>query len=268
MAKPAVRQFAGDIRFWEKASNGALTPVIPEPTDPSGNQPVETNALTFGYEAGDEINVVSKRRDARFNQPLHSENLPGTTTVTVTLLEIPPLILARMLYGEGSTATVAAGAVAEGTPEVVTIGSMAVPVQLAHRFVSALVVKKGETTLELGTDYKADASSLRRGQFLPIVGGDIEEDDELDISYSYAAQVSTSIVGGATPTKSFYIDGDMEDRINEEDGELRIPQANLTVDGDVDWLSSEPLQVTMTGNVIVAAGESAPYTFKTYKATA
>lgn len=265
MAKPAIRQFAGDIRFWELDDDGTPIPVIPEAADAEGNQPVETNALTFGYEAGDEINVVSKRRDARFNQPVHSEQLPGTTTVTVTLLELPPLILARMLYGEGTTATVSAGA---EPGEDVTVGELSVPIQLAKRHVSSVVVKKGEVTLVLNTDYTTSAAGLRRGQIMPKAGGAIAKGDELEIAYSYAAQVSTTIVGGATPTKSFYITGDMEDRINEDDGELRIPQANLTVDGDVDWLSSEPIQVTLTGNVIVADGESAPYTFTAYKATA
>ena len=60
----------------------------------------------------------------------------------------------------------------------------------------------------------------------------------------------------------------MEDRISHENGELRIPEASLTVDGDVDWLSAEPIQATLTGDVLVANGESAPYTFTTYVASA
>lgn len=265
MAKTAVRQFAGDIRFWEKAGNGDLIPVIPEPTDPNLNQPVETNSLVFGYEAGDEQKIVSKRRDARYNQPIHSENLPGTTSVTATLLEVPPLILARMLFGEGSTATLTAGSV---TDEAVTVGAINAPIQLAHRHVSSVVVKEGATTLVEGTDYTLSVSDARRGQIMPKAGGALIKGDALTVSYSYAAQVSTSIVGGATPTKKFMITGDMEDRINGDSGELRIPEASLTVDGDVDWLSDEPIQVTLTGDVIVADGESAPYTFVAYKATA
>ena len=57
MAKPKVRQYAGDIRMWRIASNGDRIPVIPEPSDPQGNQPIEVNAKTFSYEAGDEIKV-------------------------------------------------------------------------------------------------------------------------------------------------------------------------------------------------------------------
>lgn len=265
MAKPAVRQFAGDIRFWEIADNGDRIPVIAEANDPDGNQPVETNALTFGYEAGDEISVVSKRRDARYNQPVYSDQLPGTTNVSATLLELPPLILARILFGTGTGATIAAGSVGEGV-ESITVARAGVPQQLAYRLVSNLVVKKGVTTLVLGTDYKADAASLRRGQFVPIAGGAIADDDVLTVEYDYAAQVNMKIVGGATPTKKFYITGDMQDRVSQENGELRVPEVSLSVDGDVDWLSAEPIQATMTGTAVVADGEGAPYTFTTYKA--
>ena len=265
MANPAVRQFAGDIRLWEKQSNGSLIPVIPEANDPSGNQPIETNALTFAYEAGDEINVVSKRRDARYNQPIHSETQPGTTSISATVLELPPLILARILFGEGSTATVAAGSV---TDQALAVPSKDVPIQLPHRLLldtPALVLKNGATTLVAGTDYTVDT---RRGQVVIKAVAITVDDPDVTVSYSYAAQVSTSIIGGATPTKQFYLTGDMEDRISGENGELRVPQANLSVDGDVDWLSSEPIQATLTGNAIVASGENAPYTFVQYRADA
>lgn len=261
MAKPAIRQFAGDIRFWEVQNDGSRLPVIPEAADPDGNQPVETNSLSFSYEPGDEQKIVSKRRDARYNQPVHSEQLPGTTSVSVTLLELPPLILARILYGSGSNATVTAGSV---TDAALAVPAVDVPIQLPHRMLSstpAPVVKAGATTLVAGTDYKID---LRRGQ-IRFIGSTVEADDtDVTISYSYGAHVSMHIVGGATPTKKFYITGDMEDRISQENGELRIPEVSLTVDGDVDWLSAEPIQATLTGDVLVADGESAPYTFTTY----
>ena len=66
---PKVRQFAGDFRMWEIAQDGTHTPVIPDATDPTRNQPIETNALTFTYNEGDETVIKSKRRGARYNQP-------------------------------------------------------------------------------------------------------------------------------------------------------------------------------------------------------
>jgi hypothetical protein len=267
MAKPAVRQFAGDIRFWEKSAEGALVPVIPEAADDSGNQPVETNSLTFGYEAGEEINIPSKRRGARYNQPIHNETLPGTTSVTATLLEVPPLILARMLFGEGSTAIVNAGSATAA--EFTVPDNIDAPIQLPHRMLTdaAITITGPEATpaYVAGEDYIVDR---RRGQLIIPPDSDIEAGDDLELTYAYGAHVATTIIGGATPTKSFYITGDMEDRISGENGELRIPEARLTTDGEVDWLSAEPLQVTLTGPVVVADGEEAPYTFVVYKAAA
>lgn len=261
MAKPAIRQFAGDIRFWEVQTDGSRLPVIPEANDPDGNQPVETNALSFSYEPGDEQKIVSKRRDSRYNQPVHSETLPGTTRMSATLLELPPIMLARIMYGTSSGATVSAGSV---TDAALAVPAVDVPIQLPHRMLTdtvAPVVKAGASTLIAGTDYKID---LRRGQIRFIGASVAAGATDVTISYSYAAHVSMTIVGGATPTRKFYVTGDMEDRISHENGELRIPEASLTVDGDVDWLSAEPIQATLTGDVLVAAGESAPYTFTTY----
>ena len=261
---PAVRQFAGDIRFWEiDSGTGAMTPVIPDTSDVNGNQPIETNTLTFSYTAGDEVKVLSKRRDARYNQPIYSDTQPGTTDVAATLLELPPLILARILFGDGSTATIASGSV---TDAALAVPTKDVPLQLPHRLIKASpapVVKNGATTLTSGTDYDMD---LRRGQIRIKAAGVTVDDPDVTISYSYDAQVSTSILGGATPTKQFYITGDMQDRISGENGELRIPQVSLSVDGDVDWLSAEPIQAVMKGTAVVAAGEDAPYTFTAYRA--
>lgn len=270
MAQPAVRQFAGDIRFWEKQSNGSLLPVIPESTDPSGNQPLELDVLTFGYEAGEEQNVNSKRRDARYMQPIHAATLPGSTTVSVTALEIPPIILARMLFGEASGATVNAGSV---TADAHTVATVDVPYQLPHRLLKASPAPSFEKTdggnpnvpLTAGTDYVLDR---RRGQIMFLAGGAVSDGDEVEATYEYDGYVKTEIIGGSVPTREFYITGDMQDRISGENGELRIPQVNLTTDGEIDWLSAEPIQVAMTGVCVVAPGESAAYTFETYKASA
>lgn len=267
MAQPAVRQFAGDIRLWQINDNGTRSPVIPNEDDPSGNQPIETDTLTFSYDAGDEIKVVSKRRGARYQQPIHQKNLPGTTSVASTLLEVPPLILARMLFGEGSTATVSAGS---ATAAAFTLpDNIDLPVQLPHRLLTSATFTvtdtAGTTTYVDGTDYTVDR---RRGQLLPLAGGDLTAGQDVKLTYAYAAHVATTIIGGATPTKDFYITGDMEDRISLENGELRIPKASLTTDGDVDWLSTEPIKVTLKGACIVADGEAEPYTFVAYKASA
>lgn len=260
--QPKVRKYAGDLRFYEIGTGSDRIPLIPDPDDKFGNKPLEQSSLTFGYEAGDTIEVKSKRRDDRYGQIIHRDANPGTTNVTVGALEVPVGFLARMLYGSAVTTTVAEGAVVE---QALTVHSKDAPVDLGHRFVLATpapVVKKGGTTLVKDTDYTIDN---RQGLLIPKVGGDIEHGDVLTLSYSYDGYLETAISGGAVPSKSFMILGDVQDRIGGDEGLLRIPQVDLTVDGDVDWFSDEPIQLTLTGPAVFRSEESALYTFKVYE---
>lgn len=268
MAAPKVRQFAGDFRMWRKAVDGTLLPVIAEPTDPEGNQPVETNALTFAYTKGDETTINSKRRGARYNQPIFTDQLPGTTEVSITLLETPIAILARMLFGEAADASIVTGAVVAGA---LVVSRLDGPLQLDHRYIKAspaLTVKKGATSLVLGTDYTVD---LRKGTVVILsdgtVGATVVVGSSLIVDYSYDAVDATRILGGAVPTESFFITGDLEDRVSGEQGYLQIYEVKLAVDGDVDWLATAPISPVLKGIAIVPDGAPAPYTFDVYKAT-
>ncbi|PJK00844.1 hypothetical protein CO641_02420 [Lysobacteraceae bacterium NML91-0213] len=262
MAAPQVRQFAGDFRVW-RLEGGQMVPAIPEPTDPYGNQPIETNAFSFGYEAGDEVVVNSKRRGARFNQPLYSDQLPGATSLSIQLQEMPTLILAAVLRGVAVRDSMAAGAV---TDEAMVMPADGKPLQLPHKYVSDLVISKGGSALEAGTDYSNAADVLRRGQVL-ATGAGLEPGDAITVSYAYPQLDATRIQGGHVPIQSFYITGDMEDRISGDEGELTVFEARLGVEDDIDWLSAEPLSPTLTGNLLVPPGAPAPYTFDVYRRT-
>ena len=102
MATPQVRQFAGDVRLWLWKPDGSRVPVIPVDfaDDSSGNQPMEIDTLTFSYAKGEETKVLSKRRDSHYQQPINVSTLPGPTSAKITALECPPIMLARVLFGE------------------------------------------------------------------------------------------------------------------------------------------------------------------------
>jgi hypothetical protein len=263
--QPKVRKYAGDLRFYEIGVGADRAPLIPDPDDKFGNKPLEQSSLTFSYEAGDTTEVKSKRRDDRYMQIIHRDANPGTTNVTVGALEVPVAFLARMLYGSAVTSAVAEG---EVTSRSVTVYSKDAPVVLGHRFVLAVpapVVKRGGTTLVVGVDYTIDN---RQGLLIPKIGGSIEHGDELLLDYSYDGYLETAISGGAVPIKSFMVLGDVQDRISGDEGLLRIPQVDLTVDGDVDWFSDEPIQLTLTGPAIFRSEEAELYTFNEYRQAA
>lgn len=264
MPAPAVTKFGGDVRLWRKDGAGALTPLIPEPTDPTGNQPVEANALVFSREEGETVEVKSKRRGTRFNQPIFSEQEPGTTNMALTLLEVPPLILARVLYGQAANeVSVVGGSV---TDAAVTGVVKDRPIQLPHRYLAATpapVIKEGATALVAGTDYVID---LRRGQLLITKTSVATGAANITASYTYAAHSYVAIEGGGTPTEKFYVTGDMENRVTGEDGELVVYEFNASVDGEVDLFGSEPISPVLSGACIVPSDQNAPYKFTTFKA--
>ena len=262
MPAPKVRQFAGDFRLWRKANDGTMIPVIPEPADPEGNQPIETDAASFSYEAGEQVIINSKRRGSRYNQPIYSETQPGITSISLTLLEVPTAILARVLYGEAANAAVVAGTV---TDEDVLVTAKDAPITLPHRYLEstpAPEVSFGGTPLVVDTDYSID---LRKGTLIIKDASTVAAGDTVQVSYGYQAVDATRILGGANPTESFYITGDMEDRNSGEQGYLEVFEAKLTVDGEVDWLAAEPLSPVLTGELLVPANAPAPYVFTAYK---
>lgn len=262
--QPAVTKFGGDVRLWRKNANNTLTPVIPEAADASGNQPIEANALVFSREEGDTVEVKSKRRGTRFNQPIYSEQEPGTTNMALTLLEVPPLIFARVLYGQAaSQVDVSAGSVSDQALAVPRVDG---PIQLAHRMLAASpapVVEQGGTPLVAGTDYDLD---LRRGQ-IKFKGSEVEAGDlTITVSYTYAAYAKIVIEGGGTPTETFYVTGDMENRVTGDNGELTVYEFKASVDGEVDLFGTEPISPVLSGPCIVPSDQDTPYTFEIYKA--
>ncbi len=262
--QPAVTKFGGDVRLYRKNANGSLTPVIPEPTDPSGNQPVEANAMVFSREEGEKIEIKSKRRGTRFNQPIYSEEEPGTASMSLTLLEVPPMIFARVLYGQAADeVAVASGAV---TDAALAVTSKDRPLQLPHRMLKASpapVVMDGVATLVAGTDYTID---LRRGQVMILSAGVAVGDTGITISYSYDAYTHIVISGGGTPTEKFYVTGDMENRASGASGELEVYEWNASVDGEVDLFGSEPISPVLSGPLIIPSDKETPYTFTAYQA--
>lgn len=264
MARRNIRKFGGDFRIYRKLANGTMVPCIPEPADPDGNQPIVTESFSFSYEAGEEVSVVNKGRGADYGATVWSETDPGVASISVTFKEVPPALVARVMYGPASEINIADGSV---TGQSLSVTAKNFPIQLPHRYIKASpapVVNDGATALTAGTDYKID---LRRGTIVILAAG-INVGDSLTISYSHDAVTGTSVLGGIQPDDTFFISGDMEDRVSGEQGALTVYEAKLAVDGEIDWLSTEPISPTFTGKLIKPIGAPAAYTFDLYEQAA
>lgn len=259
MPQNRVFQFEGDLRLW-LIGESANTPVLDDALDIYGNIPIEASAAIFGYEAGELIEVKSKRRD-RYNQVIHSEQQPGTSNIQLTLVAVPPAIAARMFYGEAAEVTVTGAAIED---ESVTFSADELSQALAHdRLASSpapTVTNTAEnTTYVAGTDYEID---LRLGRIRRLAGGAITATQEVLVNYTYSSYTLTSIRGGVQPQQNFYILGDMKNRPDGKDMRLEIYQANLATDGEVDLFGSEPLNIALSGPLITPEDKTEPYIVK------
>lgn len=261
-----TRQYEGDFRLWIlDPTNGTKTPVNPDATDPYGNTPVEASAAVPSYEAGDERTITSKRRD-RYGLIIHRDEDPGVNNFQLTLVQAPALIVARMFQGAATVTSVAAGAV---TDEVVTIVTLGVPAKLSRRLIKtspAPVVTNsaGTTTYVVGDDYTINS---RTGEITAVTGGDIVA-GPIKVDFSNDAYERVSIRGGAKPVEHFYITGDLMNRPDKSDLMMEIFDVTLSVSGDVDLLSSEPINIELSGTMITPSDKTEPYTVDQFTATA
>ena len=258
MAKNQILKFEGDIRASTiNVATGVKTPVIPDGLDIFGNIPLEASAQIFSYEAGEEVNVVSKRRD-RYNQTIYAEVEPGTTGMSLTLVAVPPALLARAFYGEAANVNITGAAV---TDEEITFAADALSQPLAHMYLAsspAPVVTNsgGGTTYVAGTDYVIDA---RLGRIRRVEGGAITAAETVKVSYTYASISLIEIRGGVQPQQALHITGDYKNRPDGADMYLEVYHWNAATDGEVDFFSSEPITVTLAGNCITPEDKTEPY---------
>lgn len=258
MALNKVLQFEGDIRMWLiDPATSALSPVVADAADIYGNIPIEASASVFGYEAGEQVNVLSKRRD-RYNQAIFSEQQPGQSTLSLTLVAVPPAILASVFYGAAADVSVTGAAV---TDEEVTFTANELSQPLDHTYIAATpapVVTNtgGTTTYVAGTDYVIDR---RLGRIRRLAGGSIPATATVEVSYTYTSFSLVRIRGGVQPQRNFRIEGDFKNRPDQGDMRLTVWNAALSTDGEVDLFAAEPITITLAGPLITPEDKTEPY---------
>lgn len=181
---------------------------------------------------------VKSRMVERAGQTIASKVEIDTISGKLTLREWNAANLAWALSGAATAQSAAAGSVLVGAPENVTALPAGEYAALAHRNVSAVVVKDvtDAVTYDVGDDYTIDA---QLGLITIVATGDIDPADVLHVSYDYAAKADYSVDVGSAVQIRVAILAHLYDEYRDEHYELEIDSAIMATNSEINFISEE-----------------------------
>ena len=112
------------------------------------------------------------------------------------------------------------------------------------------------TTYVLGTDYTVN---YRLGFLTILAGGAITDGQSLKVDYAYQATTGATVLGGKRYSLRV---GLVLDGQNMEDGRnfiLKVPRTRVSTDSAVDFLKDDFLDLSLSGVVEMASGQTEPF---------
>ena len=203
------------------------------------------------------IKPDSERKDmigrgrATDGQVIASIVRPKPTTIKFNFKKVDPELFAMAMAGTTSALNQSSGS---ATDQAVT-AKLGKGVELGHINVAAsgfvVTDATGVTTYVLDTDYQVN---YRLGLLTALVGGAITDDQSLLVDYSYNATTGATVLGG----KKYSIRvGLVLDGQNMEDGRdfiLKVPQARIATDTEVDFMKDDFMDLSFSGVVELPTG--------------
>lgn len=181
----------------------------------------------------------------------------GSGSVKIELDDADPDVLALALLGSVGDANATAGAVID---EAIT-AAYGLNRKLAHRFVSNVVVKDsaGSVTYTNGTDYTVNAET---GMIKALATGLMTDGETIKVSYNYSAMTSRQILAAQSSEIRTHIRLDGVNLANQKRVEVIVPEAVLVPSGDIALISSDFMKYTLSGEIVLRAGELAPFYYR------
>lgn len=228
-----------------------------EDGNPTGLRQVG-NATRFEInEPSESVQRGSNMRDS-YGQLLSDVAIKQPSTIGITLDDINKDNLAMALLGDTEAVDITAGSVTDEEVLGYPGGRTALANTNLDPEGTITVTDDGGTPTEFteGADYEVDH---RLGHIIVLEGGGISAGDTLLVSYDFLARTGSKVSGGVRPQIRAKLVLDGRNLDNGKPIHVTVFEASLRPDGAVDFLSSEFVQLTMTGNLKLVDGMDAPY---------
>lgn len=216
--------------------------------------PIETDKLALKGSA-EEKSRTSKRKGS-YGQAVGTVYIGKPTEISIVFSDQPAELLALAMLGKRETVNQAAATL---TDHPVTLPANGRWVEIGHKNLGTLTIKDAsdDSALAIGTDVEIN---YVLGLVRAVPGGAMEGGGVIEISGSALAVTGSRIRGGLVPNVRMKL---MMDGKNLETGKpvrLTIPEAVLTPDGEVDFFSADYISTSLSGKVLLANGQTEPFT--------
>ncbi|WP_143869881.1 hypothetical protein [Catenovulum sediminis] len=205
----------------------------------------------------EQITRTSKKK-ATYGQALDSVSIAQPATVTIAIDDQPADVLAMALLGDIATVNEGSGNV---TDEAVTILPNGRWTQLAHKNLAAAGI-----SAKLASDESAIMAdnyeiNYALGLIRATAGGSLEAGADIELTYQHNAVTGTKVKGGIKSQIRMNITGDMKNLATGKPGRLEIFEATVAPTDAVDFMASEFVSTTLSGNCKLVSGKDSPFEY-------
>lgn len=201
------------------------------------------------------IEQISKDK-GQYGQITGSAAINKPAEFSLTITNLTGSALAMALQGTEAAYSQAGGSV---TDEVV-VAKLDKFVDLSKKNItgsSVVVTNSGATvTYVEGTDYTVNYAM---GWLQPLSSGSIAANESLKVDFAYGAISGTKVKGGTLASVKGMLEFDGNNLFDGTPLSVTVWEVTLTADGEVDFMSDKPIELSMRGKMVTPVGKDAPY---------
>lgn len=215
-----------------------------------------SNATKLAISETSEVKTLKSRKRANYGQALATVALKNPAAISLTLNEIDREKLALALLGDVGDLSQASGSVS--AEAVVSHHDKWVELAGSNIAAAGVVVmdETDTTTYVEGIDYQVNREL---GLVMALSTGSIGDGDTLHVDYDNQVVSGYRISGSTNSRIAVALKLDGENLVDGSHVIVTVDKAILTPDGEVDFLSEDFTELSLSGELETVSGQNAPY---------
>jgi hypothetical protein len=217
--------------------------------------PINTTKLSIT--ANSETKQRASTKKASYGNALDSVIIPAASTVSWEFDDVESEMMAAVMLGVKDALNQGAGSL---TDAAITLPANQrwVEIGFSNIVEVGFVAKLAGTDLVKGTDYEINYAD---GLIRAVKGGAVESGAEITVTSTYLAITGSRVRGGTKSQIKARLTLKGKNLANDKAVSLDIPIAVLVPDGEIDFMSTEFVTGSMSGDIVLAPGKDEPYAY-------